>query len=77
MSAGWKTLDIQTTSQKSTYRKKKKTWMTIKETTRRIQSWDRNRSFIGLNLWQEQDGGTNGNEQIVVKDKGKVVRVLN
>jgi len=30
----------------STYRKK--TWTTIKQTTRRTQSWRRNRSFIGL-----------------------------
>jgi len=36
----------------STYRKK--TWTTIKETTRRIQSWGRNRSFTGLISCQEE-----------------------
>jgi hypothetical protein len=34
---------------------KAKTWKTIKETTRRIQSWGRNRSFIGLTLWREEE----------------------
>jgi hypothetical protein len=38
MSAGWKTLDNQN----------KTTWTNIKETTGKIQSWGRNRSFIGL-----------------------------
>jgi hypothetical protein len=32
-----------------------KTWITLKETTRWLQSWDWNRSFIGLTLWPEED----------------------
>jgi len=39
--------DTQTTAWLSTYRKNK-TWTTVKETTGRIQLWDRNRSFRGL-----------------------------
>jgi len=31
------------------------TWMTIKETIRRLKSWSRNRSFIGLTSWQEEE----------------------
>jgi hypothetical protein len=29
----------------------RKTWTTIKETTRRIHFWIRNRTFIGLTSW--------------------------
>jgi len=32
----------------------KKTWTTIKETTRLIQLWDRNRSFISLTSWADR-----------------------
>jgi len=31
--------------------------MTTKETTRRIKSWGRNRSFIGLTSWPGGGGG--------------------
>jgi len=47
MLAGYKTLRTQKTPWLSTYRKTK-TWRAVKETTGRIQSWGRNRSFIGL-----------------------------
>jgi len=49
MSAEWMTLDTKhlLNYQLSTYRKIK-IWTIIKETTRRTQSWGRNRSFIGL-----------------------------
>jgi len=30
---------------------RKKTWTTIKETTRRMKSWERNMSFTGLTSW--------------------------
>jgi hypothetical protein len=30
-----------------------KTWTTIKETTRCLQSWSRNRQFVGLTSWSE------------------------
>jgi hypothetical protein len=38
----------------STYRKTK-TWTTVKETTGWIQLWGRNRSFIGLTSWPEEE----------------------
>jgi len=45
MSAGPRTSDTQNNS----YRKKKQqTWTIFKETTGRILSWERNRSFIGI-----------------------------
>jgi len=55
MSAGWKT-DIRYPDQTiwlSTCRKT--TWTNIKGTTAWIQSWGRNRSFIGLTSWQEKE----------------------
>jgi len=38
----------------STYRKTK-TWMIVKETAGWIQSWGRNRSFIGLTSLPEEE----------------------
>jgi len=35
--------------------RKRKAWTTMKETTRRIQSWGRNRSFIGLTSRPEEE----------------------
>jgi len=47
----WEELDIQSTPWVSTCRNK--FWVAIKQTTRRLQSWRRNRLFIGINLWPE------------------------
>jgi hypothetical protein len=54
MSAGWKTWDTQNNSQVIDL-SKEKNWTTIKHTTRRIQSWGRNRAFIGLTSWPEEE----------------------
>jgi hypothetical protein len=34
---------------------KKDDWTTTKQTTRRIQLWGRNRQFIGLTSWEEEE----------------------
>jgi hypothetical protein len=33
----------------------KKTWTTIKDTTRQIQSYGWNRSFVGLTSWSDEE----------------------
>jgi len=53
--------------------KKKKTWMTIKVTTGRIRSWDRNRLFIGLTSWpkEEIEGRNYFMKEVIVSSCGQ------